>query len=211
MRWSRRGPSVAGLDAPWREAEYCVVDLETTGLDLRSDVIISVGSVLVRRGRLVWSTRDYQPVRPGRPISESAMTVHGLRAQDLAEAPTIEEVADRLRQRLEGRVLVAHAAWVEQSFLGRAVPGWRRARPVVVDTAALMRATGAAPSGTGHEPDLEDSAVGLGLCVHTPHHALGDALTTAEIFLAMASRLERQVPGLTARALVETSRRHAGT
>ena len=80
----------------------------------------------------------------------------------------------------------------------------------MVDTAALMRATGVAPSGTGHEPDLEASAVGLGLCVHTPHHALGDALTTAEVFLAMASRLERASPGLTARALVETSRRHAG-
>jgi DNA polymerase-3 subunit epsilon len=201
---------VAGLDGPWREAEYCVVDLETTGLDLRSDVIISVGSVLVRHGRLVWSTRDYQPVRPARPISESAMRVHGLRAQDLAEAPTIEEVAERLRARLHGRVLVAHAAWVEQAFLGRAVPGMRRGRrPVVVDTAALMRATGAAPGGTGHEPDLETAALGMGLCVHTPHHALGDALTTAEVFLATAGRLELETPGLTARALVATSRRHA--
>ena len=73
-----------------------------------------------------------------------------------------------------------------------------------------MRATGVAPSGTGHEPDVEASAVELGLCVHTPHHALGDALTTAEVFLAMVSRLERVTPALTVRALVETSRRHAG-
>lgn len=210
MRWPRSAPPVPGLDRPWREAEYCVVDLETTGLDLRHDVIVSVGSVLVRQGRLVWSTRDYQPVRPARPISESAMRVHGLRAQDLESAPPVDEVAERLRERLAGRVLVAHAAWVEQAFLGRAVPGARRRREPVVDTAALLRAAGLAPSGTGHEPDLETSADALGLCVHTPHHALGDALTTAELFLATVSRLERGTPGLTTRALVDTSRRHAG-
>ena len=30
-------------------------------------------------------------------------------------------------------------------------------------------------------------AESLGLCVHTPHHALGDALTTGEVFLAVVS------------------------
>ena len=49
------------------------------------------------------------------------------------------------------------------------------------------------------------------LCVHTPHHALGDAVTTGEVFLATVSRLEREDPGLTARTLVEISRRHSLT
>ena len=80
-----------------------------------------------------------------------------------------------------------------------------------MDTAALLRATGLAPSGTGHEPDVEDIATSLGLCVHTPHHALGDAVTTGEVFLATVSRLEREDPGLTARTLVEISRRHSLT
>jgi DNA polymerase-3 subunit epsilon len=196
---------------PWRDVEYVVVDLETTGLDLRRDVVISFGSVVVRSGRLCWITRTYLPIRPEREISESAMRVHGLRRQDLEEAPLIGEVADDLRRQLEGRVLVAHAAWVEQAFLGRVVPGMRRGRPPTVDTAALLRATGLAESGTGHEPDVEDVAGSLGLCVHTPHHALGDAATTAEVFLATVSRLERERPSLTARTLVEVSRRHSRT
>lgn len=208
MRWSRWPVPPTRLDLPWREAEYCVLDLETTGLDLRHDAIITVGSVLIRNGRLVLSTRKYQPVRPPRAISESAMCVHGLRAQDLVSAPTIEDVADDLRHRLEGRVLVAHAAWVEQAFLSRAVPTLRRSLARHVDTAALLRAMGAAPVRSDMEPNLEASALASGVCAHTPHHALGDALTTAELFLSLASRLERRASGLTARELVEMSRQH---
>jgi DNA polymerase-3 subunit epsilon len=207
----RRGLRGPALEVPWRDVEYVVVDVETTGLDLRRDVVISFGSVLVRSGRLCWGTRTYLPIRPEQPISESAMRVHGLRRQDLESAPLIAEVADDLRGQLEGRVLVAHAAWVEQAFLGRVVPGMRRGHPPTVDTAALLRAAGLAPSGTGHEPDVEDIATTLGLCVHTPHHALGDAVTTGEVFLATVSRLEREHPSLTARTLVEISRRHSLT
>ena len=43
----------------------------------------------------------------------------------------------------------------------------------------------------GGEPDLEWLAGDLGLPVVNPHHALGDAITTAEVFLALASRLGR--------------------
>ena len=92
------------------------------------------------------------------------------------------------------------------------LPIRRRFNTPVVDTAALLRVAGLAPSGTGYEPDVEAMAEGLGLCVHTPHHALGDALTTGEVFLAVVTKLERAVgTPLTADDLVDTSRRHSLT
>jgi len=138
------------------------------------------------------------------------MTVHGLRQQDLDGAPRLDEVVGAIESQLEGRVLVAHAAWVERAFLREPMRvAGRRWKPAVVDTAALLRATGVARSGTGFEPDVEWAAEKLGLCVHTPHQALGDALTTAEVFLAMAARLEKDEPHLTARALVDVSSEHS--
>ena len=46
MTWaaSRAAAAGRGLPADWREARYCAVDVETTGLDLRRDSIVSVGS-----------------------------------------------------------------------------------------------------------------------------------------------------------------------
>jgi hypothetical protein len=43
--------------------------------------------------------------------------------------------------------------------------------------------------------------------VHRPHHADGDALTTAQVFIAIAGRLERDSGPQTARSLTLTSRR----
>ncbi len=208
----RRKLQVPDLEVPWRDVEYCVADVEATGLDLRRDTIVSFGSVLIRSGRLHWNTRVSLDIRPERPMDADAIEVHGLRDQDLANAPSLAEVAGTIVNQLERRVLVAHAAWVERAFLRDPIrSAGRRWKPAVVDTAALLRATGTSPRVNGHEPDLEAAAEQLGLCVHTPHMALGDAVTTAEVFLAMATRLEKERPGLTARDLADLSRAHALT
>jgi DNA polymerase III subunit epsilon len=189
-RWlSRRGHPLA---RPWREVEYVVVDLETTGLDLKRDAIASYGAVLIRDGRIVVADNIYGLVRPTCDISAESIAVHTLRRADVADAPPLSQAVPVLDRLLEGRVLVAHAAWVEQAFLSRAfAASGISLRSPVIDTAALARADGIAPRTLLTEPDLEWVAGAIGLPVVSPHHALGDAITTAQVFLALASRLRR--------------------
>jgi DNA polymerase-3 subunit epsilon len=195
---------------PWREAEFCVLDLETTGLDLRRDDIVSYGAAIVRHARIPCGEVVYRQVRPARPVSASAVSVHSLRAADLAGAPPIDDVLDEVIGLLSGRVLVAHAAWVERAFLNRALRArGRRLGRLVIDTAALLRATRLVDSDTGREPNLETAAERLGLPVHTPHHALGDAFTTAQLLLVLATRMESTTRPLTVRDLYTVSRHHS--
>ena len=215
MRLRRPVPlPVPSPDTPWREAEFCVVDLETTGLDLRRDDVISYGVAIVRHARIPCGQVVYRQLRPTRPISVAAMTVHGLRSADLADAPLIDDVIDEVIELLAGRMPVAHAAWVERAFLDRALrPRRRRLDRMVIDTAALLRGCRLVEAGADREPNLEAAARRLGLPVHTPHHALGDAFTTAELLLALATRLERTADGrrpqpLTVGDLCAVSRRH---
>jgi len=197
-RWGRREPCGAGgadLARPWRQLEYCVIDVETTGLDLRRDAIVSYGAVIVRDGRILGNSSRYSLVRPDCEISGSSMVVHALREADLAEAPSMSECVDDLVDLLSGRILVAHAAWIEQAFLGRALRrcGRRLAGPVV-DTAALARAVYPTAFSRDREPSLEGLSMRLGLPVHAPHHALGDALTTAQLLLVLPTRLRGGKP-----------------
>jgi DNA polymerase III subunit epsilon len=215
MRIRRRARlPVPHPDMPWREAEFCVMDLETTGLDLRRDEIVAYGAVIVARARIPCNRTAYALVRPTRAVSVPAMTVHSLRAADLAGAAPLDEAVDDLVDLLTGRVLVAHAAWVERAFLNRALALRRRALPrAVVDTAALLRACRLADRDPVAEPNLEAAARDLGLPVHTPHQALGDAFTTAQLFLALATRLDHASAGrkprpLTVRQLCAISRHH---
>ena len=62
----------------------------------------------------------------------------------------------------------------------------------MLDTAALARALGYCTGVNGHEPSLESLARRIHLPVYAPHNALGDALTTAVVFLALATELERE-------------------
>jgi DNA polymerase III subunit epsilon len=190
---TRIGASGAALDLPWREADYCVVDLETTGLDLRHDEICSFGAVCISNGRIQAGSARYEVFRPDCALSVPSICIHNLLQSDLTDAPTVGSVVPDMRGLLDGRVLVAHAAWIEQAFLNRALrSSGARLADRVVDTAGLARASGLGPEVPGHEPSLEGLAVRLGIDPHDPHHALGDALTTAEVFLVLASRLERE-------------------
>jgi DNA polymerase-3 subunit epsilon len=97
-----------------------------------------------------------------------------------------------LAERIRGRVVVAHAAWVEKAFLKSHLEELhldfsRR----LIDTAGLARVCNIVDVDLVHEPSLEYLARALELPVYSPHNALGDALTTAIIFLALATKLER--------------------
>jgi DNA polymerase-3 subunit epsilon len=217
MKWRiTAGAAGRQLRADWREAEYCAIDVETTGLDLDRDSVVSVGSVPIRHGRVIYREHYYSLIRPASPVSVAAMRVHYLRPVDLEHAPAADEVARQVARRLDGRIVVAHAAWIERAFLAPLLRhAGARFGARVIDTAALARALGyAAGARDGREPSLELLARQLSLPVYQPHHALGDAVTTAAVFLAMATRAARPdgpaSPGpVSAKSLLTLSDRHA--
>lgn len=177
---------------PWRDARYCVVDLETTGLDPLNDEIISFAAIPVDEGRVRLGGLVTGLVRPRRMPGPDTMRIHGLRPADLEAAPALGDALDQMLAALSGRTLVAHVARVEERFLNRALRGHGvRLRGGTIDTARLAEAV----LGPGRGPDplaLSAVATGMGLPVHRPHHADGDALTTAQVFIALAARLERE-------------------
>jgi DNA polymerase III subunit epsilon len=210
-----RDAPLPGDSTSWREVTYSVVDLELTGLDPRRDEIISFAAVTVAGGKVLLRDARYGLVRPGRMPTADTIRIHGLREVDLEEAPPLSEVLDQLLEALTGRALVAHVAAIETGFLAAALESHGLAlRNPVVDTAALaveltrLRRESRPPdSGEAADPvpisspGLGDLAGWLGLPIHRPHHADGDALTTAQAFVALATHLEAFEQPLTLRAL----------
>jgi DNA polymerase-3 subunit epsilon len=189
---TRRPRRPAAADVDWRADTFVVIDLETTGLDPRHDHIVSYGAVPIRDGRVKTSESVYGLVHVPHDVPASSIKFHGLRTQDLDGAPPLAECVAALDELIGHHPVVAHCAWVERSFLRRA---FRRsylpfASPIV-DTAVLARRILDVDLGPDQAVSLEYAATALGLPVHSPHHALGDAVTTASLFIALAGQLER--------------------
>jgi DNA polymerase-3 subunit epsilon len=161
-------------------------------LDPQSDEIISFGAIPIEDGRLRLREAVYQLVRPEVEIGEESIRVHGIRAADLAHAPPLAEAIETLLDTIAGRILVVHVAAVERAFLGRALRQHGvRLRGPLVDTEVLGELWLNEHEGRPlRHVGLSELASALGLPADRPHDALGDALTTAQVFIALASHLD---------------------
>lgn len=179
-------------DVDWRTDTFVVIDLETTGLDPRRDHIVSYGAVPVRNGRVRTSESVYGLVHAPHDVPGTSVKFHGLRTQDLEDAPPLPDCVATLDGLIGDHRVVAHCAWVERLFLSRA---FRRSylpfTSAIVDTAVLAQCVLDVELERGQSISLEYATTALGLPVHSPHHALGDAVTTASLFIALAGQLER--------------------
>jgi DNA polymerase III subunit epsilon len=180
---------------PWREAGWCALDLELTGLHARKDEIIAIGAVPIEQGRVLLGQSLYTLVRTTKRSDPNAVIVHKLRVADLADAPSLDQALDALLGLLAGRVPVFHTAHVERNFLGPLFTRRRLRLPAAADTEVLGRRwlrqrTGEARSWL----PLAELAGQLRQPAEVPHHALGDALTTAKAFIALASLIDAGSP-----------------
>lgn len=90
------------------------VDLETTGANFANDRIIEVGLVEVdEHGAREWSSL----LNPGRPISSFITGLTGIDNEMVSNAPSFEDIATILREKLEGRLFIAHNARFDYSFI----------------------------------------------------------------------------------------------
>ncbi len=188
---------------PWRQLELVSLDFEATGLDFTRDTIVSFGVVPIRMGRIDVGEAVYELVDPGEVApSPMSVTVHGLRPVDLRGAQGPEAARAALASLIAGRFLVTWAGGVEAGFLdvmyGGGVRSWLRR---CIDARELMLALDDPPAPF----TLTSVAEHLGVPVASPHHAMDDALVTAQVFLVAGARLEAS--GVrTVRALQRTRR-----
>jgi len=182
----------------WRETVYWALDLETSGLDPQRDAILSVGMVPIRDGIIRWGERYYSLVSPpaDHVPSPEAMRIHFILPEEARAAPPLNEIWPEIARRLRRGALLVHYHKLDVAFLRRVARGLGRRWPApdVVDTVKLLarvthRRRLLDPYAEAMPTDLGKARSEFGLPAHRAHHALYDALATAELFLALVDRL----------------------
>ena len=164
-----------------------VLDLETTGLDVRQDRVVQVAAIGMLGSRRDEALQIDQLVDPGVPIPAPVTAIHGIDDHRVAGAPTFVAIAASLHEGLAGRVVVGHHIAFDLAVLrheaDRAGVAWHE--PPSLDVALLLGAL---------EPTLPDLSLEgvtrwFGVQIERRHSALGDAEATAAVFAALLPRL----------------------
>ena len=146
------------------------LDLETTGMAAAHERITEIGLVEVANGEFVasWS----QLVNPEKSIPHFIQSLTGITNEMVAHAPTFEQLAPGMFERLKGKLLIAHNARFDYGFLknefGRLGMSYRSR---VLCTAKLSRKL--FPEHRRH--NLDSLIERYGLTCSARHRALGDA------------------------------------
>jgi DNA polymerase-3 subunit epsilon len=193
----------------WASARYLALDFETTGLDADVDEVISYGTVWIEGGRVEMAGLSYAEASPSEFASDASVHIHGLMPADLARSAGRLDLTAQLRSTIgDNAMIVSWAAWVEAAFLATALggssPAWRRRIIDVRDLVAHHDLLSSAESPV--DETLVACAVRHGVPTARAHHALGDAVMTAQLFVVVATRLQRAGKG-TVRDMLSLGRR----
>ncbi|MGA9573968.1 MAG: exonuclease domain-containing protein [Lysobacterales bacterium] len=169
------------------------VDLELTGLDAKQNQIIAIGWTQVDHGRIHLDANRHIMVNAQQSVGQSA-EIHELMDSDVATGVPQDTALQKLFEAATGRVWLFHHARLDVAFLQKACRGWAGVAPpfVVLDTMHMelgMRKRRDQPVKQG-ELTLGALRSSYNLPRYTAHNALIDAFATAELMLAIASKME---------------------
>lgn len=187
--------AILSAETPIAEVPLIALDIETTGLDSHRHDILSIGLVPFDWRRIALSERRYWVVKPASQLPAESVVFHRLTDTELANAQSFAELLPDLLEALAGRLPVVHFRNIERPFLDHAVTQvtGESLRFPLIDTMALEALRHRLPwwqrckRWLGYAPTsirLHDSRARYGLPLYQGHHALTDALATAELLQA---------------------------
>lgn len=171
---------------------WCVVDVETGGLDPVRDPLLSIGAVAIERGRIVLADSLEAGVRQARETDASNILIHGISGSE-QRAGHLPHVAllDWLEFAGDAPCVAFHAAF-DQSVLQREAREKLGVKPVGAWFDAAVVAPLLFPAAAADCRTLDDWLAHFGLAVYTRHGALADAYATAELWLVLLAAARRE-------------------
>ncbi len=165
--------------------EFVVFDIETTGLSPLSCKITEIGAVLVRKDEVLAVFNTF--VAPEVPIPPEITKLTGIDDEMVKGAPKTEEALSQFLDFIGNRMLVAHNASFDISFIRKAAADCGLPfSNAYLDTVSMSRFVN--PDLKKHKLDTIAEYFGLGDFNH--HRASDDAEMCARIFYRMVDKLE---------------------
>jgi DNA polymerase-3 subunit epsilon len=173
-----------------KNTKCCVIDLETTGLNVKRDEIIAFACVPVQELKLLVNYAYYTLVKPEKYKIES-MKYHGISINDLKKAPSFNEIANNVLKTLDG-IIVGHSVEFDYMFLKKSFKkiGIKFEKDVI-DIILIEKWLAKKNNDLELDLTIEGLMNRYGLNDYYRHNAFADAFFTAQIFQFETLKLSR--------------------
>jgi DNA polymerase-3 subunit epsilon len=174
-------------------SRFVVVDVETSGLNLREDKLISIGAVAVVNGKIALGDSFYVVLQQQEASEKTNILLHGIgTAEQLKGVPPADALLDFLNFLGKDPLIAFHVTF-DETMIKRALReylGFSLKHPWM-DMAYVMPSLN--PPLARKYRALDDWIGHFGIRIDARHNALADALATAQLFqiaIAQANRKE---------------------
>jgi DNA polymerase-3 subunit epsilon len=167
------------------ETTFVVFDTETTGLQPKTDKILSIGAFKVK-GKTIFTSEGLELYLQQDHFKRESAPIHGLRKSGNETRLTESEAIRQFLKFIENSVLVAHHVAFDVAMINAALArlDLPKLKNKSIDTAQLFERVipiNQHPENLG----LDNLAKHFGIGLHDRHTANGDAYITALIFIKL--------------------------
>ena len=173
-----------------KDTKFCVIDLETTGLNTKTDEMIAFACVPVHELKLLVNNAYYTLVKPEK-YNIKSMKYHGISIDDLKNAPTFKEVAYKILETLDG-IIVGHSVEFDYRFLKKSFKKiGMKFKKNIIDIVLIEKWLAKKKNNLELDLTIEGLMNRYGLNDYYRHNAFADAFFTAQIFQFETLKLSR--------------------
>ena len=183
-----KDPGVFNSKGQSLDCEYCVLDLETTGISCQTEKITEVGIIKYKNGEVIDEFECF--VNPEKPIPPRVVEItHSITDDMVKDAETIDKIIPKIIDFIGDSVLVAHNADFDIGYLKYNFEKYGyKLENTYIDTLRLAKAI---------FPDLKKYKLGLiadslNIQVDVAHRALDDVKTLVAVFKVMIDKTKEE-------------------
>ncbi len=170
------------LDVPVSNARYVVVDVETSGLNLLEDRLISIGAVAIVNGKVALGDSFYVVLQQLAASGKRNILLHGISTTAQLEGdPPVDALLSFLDYLGKDPLIAFHVTF-DETMIRRALREYLgfSFKHTWLDMAYVM--PGLNPPLARKYRALDDWIGHFGVRIDARHNALADALATAQLF-----------------------------
>jgi DNA polymerase-3 subunit epsilon len=177
------------LTSELSNVEIVSVDFETTGLDAQKNELLSIGCVNMSHGQIQLGSCFHEIIAIDQALVADNVAVHTITDTEKKNGTSLKQVFDQFLELIAGKVLLVHFNKIEREFFNKACIKLYGVAPILpmIDTLCLARKEFTRQDFHFDPQDLtlENLRKRAKLPFYQPHHALSDAIATAELYLTM--------------------------